>query len=676
TNVSGNDGASVSVDASNLIITLGTAIGSSANVSLVVYNIKNPSYTKTTSNVTITSKVQINAVDYDKDSGILTPGPGITSGNFVDVSISATSHVAGESSIYTFGFTPAHNVGVGGFLTIGFELGYNASGAYITGSTGGGTYAVSSLSATSVTLNVTSAVNAGVAQTISLGDIINPAFVEDVTCTLESANASLGVIDESDTPILSITPAPLAVLSITASSYIAQDLSEYTIAFTNINPINQNGKVEIEFDADYDFSAVASNNVTGNANATVAVSSSTLIITLGTAVSSGEQVSLVVSNIKNPGVQTPTTSNFNLVTKNAAGNQLDYGLVAGKTIIAGTLSGLLATAGTVEVGESTTYNFDLSLEHNVPTNGYVRIQFDDNYSLANTTVVSSGYSLTKGANYLLLKRTGAALTGAISIQLNSIVNPAFVSNTLQGFAIQTQLANNQVIDIGTAAAITTTAGALSAATVMPVALGVSIVTDYTFNFTTDHAVSAGGKVIITVDSDYDLGAVQSSNVSGNTGSTVLVAGNVLTVTLGQAIAKNTAASLVIYNIKNPSYVQTTADFALETRNGANALIDQGTVSGVTTTAGALTSVSGVAINYAAGASTQYTFDFMPAHNVAAGGYLKIEFNLEYNISGAYVISPSAKYSISSKTGNILILNVLQEILPSSSQSINIGGITN
>jgi hypothetical protein len=306
----------------------------------------------------------------------------------------------------------------------------------------------------------------------------------------------------------------------------------------------------------------------------------------------------------------------------------------------------------------------------------VRIQFDNSYVLSNATVATSGYALTEtGSNYLLL-RTGSARAGAISIQLNSIVNPAFVSDTLQGFAVQTQLADNQVVDTGTAAAVTTTKGALSAVTITGVSLGVSAVTNYTFNFTPDHTVPAGGKVLITVDPDYDLTAVQSGNVSGNTGSTVSAAGNVLTVTLGQSLVKNTPVSLVISNIKNPAYVQTTADFALETRTDADALIDQGTGSGVAIQVGALTSVSGTAVNYAAGASTQYTFDFMPAHTVASGGYLKIEFNSEYTVSGSYVISPSAKYSISSKAGNVIVLNALQEILPASSQSIVIGGITN
>ncbi|MFA5392719.1 MAG: hypothetical protein WC306_03530, partial [Candidatus Paceibacterota bacterium] len=505
-NVSGNSGATVSVSGNSLSITLGTAVGAGESVSLVVSNIKNPSYVQTTGSVTLSTKVQINTVDYDKDGGSLAAGPAITSGDFTNVSIAATSQIAGEDSIYTFGFTPGHNVAAGGFIYIGFETGYDASGAYLTGSTGSGEYAVASLTSTQVVLNVTAGINSGEAQTISLGGVVNPPFVKDVICTVKSTNASAGIIDESDTPSFSITPAPLAVLSITGDSYVAQDLTSYTIAFTTVNPIDQNGMVEVEFDADYDLSVVQSGNVTGNSGSTVSVSGSKLIINLGTAVDSGEQVSLVVSNIKNPGVQ--TTGSFNLVTKNSSGSYLDYGGVTGTTITAGSLSGISVTPGTAEIGESTSYTFNLTLGHSVPTNGYVRVQFDDSYTLTNATVVTSGYSLTKGANYVLLKRTGSALSGAISIQLNSIVNPSYVSSALSGFAIQTQLSNNQVIDTGTTGAITTTAGALSTVTIIPVSLGVSTLTSYTFNFTTDHAIPSGGKFIVTFDSDYNLTSVQ------------------------------------------------------------------------------------------------------------------------------------------------------------------------
>ena len=68
--------------------------------------------------MTITSRVRVNTTDYDKDSGVLTPGPTITSGHLTGMSVSSTSHVAGETAVYTFGFIPAHNVAPGGYFYI------------------------------------------------------------------------------------------------------------------------------------------------------------------------------------------------------------------------------------------------------------------------------------------------------------------------------------------------------------------------------------------------------------------------------------------------------------------------------------------------------------------------------------------------------------------------------
>jgi hypothetical protein len=679
--VSGNSGATVAVSGSNLVITLGTAVSSSTSVSLTVSNIKNPSYVQTAGDVIITSKVQVNSVDYDKDSGTLSPGTSITSGSFTGVSISAASQVAGETSTYTFGFTPAHDVPAGGFIYIVFASGYDVSGGYFISSTGTGEYAVSSLTTTMVTLNVTSALGTGEGQSITLGGVVNPQFVDSLACTIRSANSSAGVIDVSDTPELSITPAPLSVLSIDGASYVARDLTSYTITFTAINPIDAGGKVELTFDSDYDLTSVESGNVSGNSGSTVSVSSNVLTITLGTAVAADESSTLVVSNIRNPGVQ--TTDSLGVVTRNSSGNQLDYGSVSGKAITAGTLTSLSATAGTTEVGESGSYTFGFTPTHTVPINGYIRIQFDSNYTLSGTTVATSGYALSEtGSNYVLLK-TGSALSSAVSIQLNSIVNPSFVSSSLSSFSIQTQLSNNQVIDTGTAAAITTTSGALSSMSVSAASLGVSTTTSYTFNFTTDHAIAAGGQFVVTFDSDYDLTSVQEIDVSGNTDAYISsVSGSTITVVLGTAIAKATSASLVIANIKNPSYVQTTDNFSLKTKNSSGYIIDEGTLGGVTTVSGIITISSITSSSYIAGASnTQYTFTFAPTNAVSAGGYLRIDFDVSdsaYDASSAIVSAGSSTFVIPTggATKNYVNMLLNQDIEAGVQQTLQLSGITN
>ena len=484
------------------------------------------------------------------------------------------------------------------------------------------------------------------------------------------------VIDTSDYGPISIIPAPLTgPPSVILGSNTASDIATHTFAFTTANAIDVSGKIEITFDTDYTLTGVGVNDVSGITGSTVAVSGNTLIVTLGASVASGEEVALAIDNIKNPGVQ--TVDDYTIVTKKSSGSQIDRGTVPGQSITAGSLSSLSAAQGTVEVSENTNYTFDFTLEHNVPLNGYIMIGFDSNYTLDTATVVTAGYALTESGDDYLTLRTGSLRTGSLSIVINSVVNPAFVSAALDDFTITTKLSNSNVIDAGTISAITTTAGDLSGITISPASNEISTTTGYTFTFTSDHSVPVGGKVAITFDSDYDLSGVTSTDVSGNSGSTVSATSNVLTVTLGETIAASTEESLVIANIVNPVYVQTTDDFSFQTKNTTNGLIDTATASGITTEEGALTSVSGAPVDASAGASTEYIFEFVPSHQVSVSGHLRIAFDSEYSISAAYLISPTDAYTIASKVNNVIVLNVvIQDVLPLSSQSIRIGGIVN
>jgi hypothetical protein len=55
------------------------------------------------------------------------------------------------------------------------------------------------------------------------------------------------------------------------------------------------------------------------------------------------------------------------------------------------------------------YTFNFTLAHNVPISGYIKIQFDNGYTLSGAAVATSGYALTEtGSNYIML-RTGSAL---------------------------------------------------------------------------------------------------------------------------------------------------------------------------------------------------------------------------------------------------------------------------
>jgi hypothetical protein len=132
-----------------------------------------------------------------------------------------------------------------------------------------------------------------------------------------------------------------------------------------VHAIPSSGKVEIGFDSDYVLTSVAAYNVSGIANSTVAVSGSKLIVTTGSAVSAGAQVSLVISNIKNP-AYVQTTSAFTIDTKNTSGGILDSGTIAGINITAGSFASVSAAPVSTEVAKSTDYTFTFTAEHTLP----------------------------------------------------------------------------------------------------------------------------------------------------------------------------------------------------------------------------------------------------------------------------------------------------------------------
>ena len=664
--VFGNSGATVARSGNALIITLGTSVSSGASASLVIYNIKNPAYAQTTDAFSLQTKNAANGIiDQATSAGITT-----TAGSLSDVSVRAISYIAGDATEYTFEFTPVHNAAAGGYLRIDFDSAYDASSGYVVSPTS--IYSLSSATSNSIILNLLQTITSTTPQVLRIGDIANPNYVKDVSFTLTTQAANHNTIDTTTSPTIATTPAPLAAPSVSTASSTAQDVTSYTIGFTTANAIEVGGKIEVSFDTDYDLSLVGASDVSGNSGATVSVSGDTLIVNVGTAIGGSAPVSLVISNIKNPGVQ--ATDTYNIITRNASGYQLDYGTAPGRSIIPGALTFLSTALVTTEISESTNYSFGFTLSHALPVGGYVRIEFDDDYTLDGAIVVTAGYLLSDtGADYLLLQRTGSELTGAQTIELANVVNPSFVQTT-DAFNLTTQLPSHDVIDAGTVSGIATTSGALANISATAAGAEISAITDYTITFTTDHAIGVNGKVVIGFDADYDLSL--TGIISGNTGATVTRSGSSLIVTLGTALSSSEEVSLVIYNIKNPAHVQTTDNLSLMTKDAADELVDQGSCAGITTTAGALSNVFIQVVSPVAGSQTQYTFNFMPAHEVPVGGYFKIDLDSEFDISSAYVVSPTDTYSLYSREGNSFLFSLLQALVPMSSQSLRIGNVIN
>jgi hypothetical protein len=222
---------------------------------------------------------------------------------------------------------PAHDVAAGGYVKIEFNSEYNITGAYLISPTA--KYSLSSKLNNIIILNALSDALAASSQSINIGGIVNPGRektgIKFTVTTLTSDNA---VIDTAQSAAIKHNPGTLTSSSVTASTYITYDYASYTFSFTTANAIDAGGKVEITFDADYDVSGAVFTY--GNDGSTLSVSSRVVTITLGTAIAKQEIVSLTISEIRNPGVQ--TTDSYLIVTRDSGANRVDTGTISGKVI--------------------------------------------------------------------------------------------------------------------------------------------------------------------------------------------------------------------------------------------------------------------------------------------------------------------------------------------------------
>jgi hypothetical protein len=149
----------------------------------------------------------------------------------------------------------------------------------------------------------------------------------------------------------------------------------------------------------------------------------------------------------------------------------------------------------------------------------------------------------------------------------------------------------------------------------------------------------------------------------------------MTITLGTAVSSATAVSLQVSNIVNPVYVKTTNSFSFRTMNSSGGLLDQGSAAGVTTTAGAFTSPSVTSTYYTTGKTdVSYTFNFTYAHNVPLNGFLRIDFDTDYDTSSVAVAH--SDYTKQEAGANYVILKLLAAKAKNTAESITLSNIKN
>jgi hypothetical protein len=119
----------------------------------------------------------------------------------------------------------------------------------------------------------------------------------------------------------------------------------------------------------------------------------------------------------------------------------------------------------------------------------------------------------------------------------------------------------------------------------------------TVAITTGDDIPVDGDIKVTFPDGFDISG--AAYVSGNTGSTVSVLNQVLTINLGTAVSAEGTESVVVSGIKNPLFIGSTGAYTITTYDDSDAQLDTATASANTLTAPALTistpSASGITV---------------------------------------------------------------------------------
>ncbi|RKY33949.1 MAG: hypothetical protein DRP78_07115, partial [Candidatus Omnitrophota bacterium] len=379
------------------------------------------------------------------------------------------------------------------------------------------------------------------------------------------------------------TSGALTSPTVTHASYAAGAASNTTIAFTTVNAVPVNGDVQVTFGSGFDISSAA--YVSGNTGASVSVNSQVLTINLGTQVSAAEAVSIVISGIINPAV-TGSTGTYAIETQDAEDIAIDTGTASANTITVGALSSTNVEPASLAAGASGNVTVSFTTANPIPATGKIVVTFptslDSGFSFnsggtsaATSATMDGTLSVGIASNVITLTRSGGAeqAAGAETITLTYIKNPALTGST-GAYQIKTTNASNADIDEDSSVgADTITTGSLTSPTVTHASYLAGATSNTTIAFTTANAVEQNGDVQVTFGSGFDISG--ADYVSGNTGSTVSVSPQVLTINLGTALTASEAVSIVVSGITNPASLGTTGSYAIETQNASDIEIDSG-----------------------------------------------------------------------------------------------------
>ena len=252
----------------------------------------------------------------------------ITAGSLSSTDVEPESLVAKSVGTVAVSFTISSPLPAGSSVVVSFPSGFVLSSGAATGITGEeadferATVSVSGQSVTIARSRNSPTLNAGSTIRLKLTNIENPGESGSTgSYSIRTTDAS-GIIIEEDATVQAdtITPEPLTATRVEPESLVGGAVGNVEVAFTTANPLPGNGHIVITFPSGFELSSGGPTGVGDNGikffadddidgtkidgTVTTSVVGQSVIIARsgGTPVAAGSQITLELTNIKNPTV--------------------------------------------------------------------------------------------------------------------------------------------------------------------------------------------------------------------------------------------------------------------------------------------------------------------------------------------------------------------------------------
>jgi hypothetical protein len=330
-----------------------------------------------------------------------------TFGAMTSASLSATPSIIRSTSSVSVYIVPTHKITTAGALKITFPSQFTFPSATCTLTITTGINAASTCSVSGYIVRITSPFATDYIPASSpdlnftINSIIMPATTAPTgTYTFQSVlvdNSIDYLIDQlSATDLITATVGTITVASVTPASFLAYELTTYTISFQNTHDIVQNGQLQIIFASEITIPtpAVSANTCTAisgiDSGITCNANSTTLTINSGfqtAALALGSTVAFSVGNIRNP-VSLEQTSSFTIKTLTDDDFNIDQ-VTSGVTLTMTSVNDINTIEITPESlvnGATTTIEFNIVASSPLQNGDLLLITYPTQVSAPSTTI--------------------------------------------------------------------------------------------------------------------------------------------------------------------------------------------------------------------------------------------------------------------------------------------------